>query len=235
MSSGPMWMSCPRTWVRRLDRSGTICSALREPALELRVAARPGFSCACGCVEGGGLGQARVVRDVDAVGPGPCVDLTGPAGPRLDELLGHGGDAGEFVVRTVLFHADAEAVLQVPCESRPVPGAHRFGPHEGRVLMVGAVFSVVAGARDVEAHDVGVEMRFLLAVFAVLEHCRDEVGGVRHRALRSCPCAGYGRIRRGPSVRTIHGRRRYGRARSPCGVRDPRSPRARIWICRRRR
>ena len=94
--------------------------------------------------------------------------------PVSDQVLGHACDTRELSILAVLFHADAETILQAPGECIAVDCPRRLHPGVDRVLMQRPVLAVPVCPGGIEDHAVGMQLGVVIPAGAVLEHrCRD--------------------------------------------------------------
>ena len=94
--------------------------------------------------------------------------------PVSDQVPGHACDTRELSILAVLFHADAETILQAPGECIAVNRPRRLHPGVDRVLMQRPALAVPVCPGGIEDHAVGMQLRVVIPAGAVLEHrCRD--------------------------------------------------------------
>ena len=94
--------------------------------------------------------------------------------PVSDQVLGHACNTRELSILAVLFHADAETILQAPGECIAVNRPRRLHPGVDRVLMQRPVLAVPVCPGGIEDHAVGMQLGVVIPAGAVLEHrCRD--------------------------------------------------------------
>ena len=91
-----------------------------------------------------------------------------------NQILGHACDTRELSILPILFHADAEALLQAPGERIAVDRSRRLHPGVDRVLMQRPVLAVPVCPGGIEDHAVGMKLRVVVPAGAMLKHrCRD--------------------------------------------------------------
>ena len=96
--------------------------------------------------------------------------------PLPDQVFGHACDTRELSILPVLFHADAEALLQAPGECIAVDCPRRLHPSVDRVLVKRPVLAVPVCPGRIEDHAVGVKLGVVVPAGAMLEHCRRDIG-----------------------------------------------------------
>ena len=94
-----------------------------------------------------------------------------------DQVLGHACDTGELSILAVLFHADAEALLQAPGQGIAVNRPRRLHPGVDRVLMQRPELAVPVGPGGIEDHAVGMQLRVVVPAGSMLEHRGCDIGG----------------------------------------------------------
>ena len=116
----------------------------------------------------------RVALDRKAHLPGRFDNRRPALRPVSDQVLGHACDTRELSILAVLFHADAETILQAPGECIAVNRPRRLHPGVDRVLMQRPVLAVPVCPGGIEDHAVGMQLGVVIPAGAVLEHrCRD--------------------------------------------------------------
>ena len=119
----------------------------------------------------------RVALDRKAHLPGRFDDRRPALRPVTDQVLGHACDPRELSILPVLFHADAETLLQAPGHGIAVDCPRRLHPGVDRVLMQRPVLAVTVGPGGIEDHAVGMQLRVVVPAGSMLEHPRRDVGG----------------------------------------------------------
>ena len=92
------------------------------------------------------------------------------------QVFRHPRDAGELSVLAVLFHAEAEALLQVPGQGIAVEGAGRLHPGIDRMLVQRPVLAVGMGPGGIEDDAMGMQLGIVVPARAVLEHRARDIG-----------------------------------------------------------
>ena len=92
------------------------------------------------------------------------------------QLIRDARDAREFALPAVLFHDDAETLLQVPGQGIAVDGARRLHPAIDRMLMQRPPFAVPLRPGRIEDHAMGMKLRIVVPAGAVLKQGGGNVG-----------------------------------------------------------
>ena len=93
-----------------------------------------------------------------------------------DQIFGHACDPRELSILAVLFHADAEALLQAPGQGIAVDCPRRLHPGVDRVLMQRPVLAVPVCTGGIEDHAVGMKLGVVVPAGSMLEHRRRYIG-----------------------------------------------------------
>ena len=118
----------------------------------------------------------RVALDRKAHLPGRFDNRRPALRPVSDQVLGHACDTRELSILAVLFHADAEALLQAPGKCIAVGRSRRLHPGVDRVLVQRPVLAVPVCPGRIEDHAVGMQLRVVIPAGAMLEHRRRYIG-----------------------------------------------------------
>ena len=119
----------------------------------------------------------RVALDRKAHLPGRFDNRRPALRPVTDQVLGHACDARELSILAILFHADAETLLQAPGHGIAVDRSRRLHPGVDRVLMQRPVLAVPVCPGGIEDHAVGMQLRVVVPAGSMLEHRRRYIGG----------------------------------------------------------
>ena len=118
----------------------------------------------------------RVALDREAHVPGRLDDRRPALRPVSGQVFRHPRDAGELSVLAVLFHAEAEALLEVPGQGVAVEGAGRLHPGIDRMLVQRPVPAVGMGPGGIEDDAMGMQLGIVVPARAVLEHRARDIG-----------------------------------------------------------
>ena len=183
------------------------------------------------------VGRPRGVdRDVESGVLGRLDDRHAALRPLVDELVRQPvRDLREGPFAAVLFHPDADSLLQVPRESSAVERPRRLLPPVDRLHVKRPELSVRVRLGDVEDRAVGMQLRIVRARRSVLE---DRAADVCRHDLDDAvlvPDPGVGNSVPGPSVRAPIAPLRGAPARSLSSCRPAPRPTAPTPTCRPRR
>ena len=118
----------------------------------------------------------RVALDRKAHLPGRFDNRRPALRPVTDQVPGHACDARELSILPILFHADAEALLQAPGHYVAVDRSRRLHPCVDRVLMQRPVLAVPVCPGGIEDHTMGMKLRIVVPAGAMLEHRGGYIG-----------------------------------------------------------
>ena len=119
----------------------------------------------------------RVALDRKAHLPGRFDNRRPALRPVSDQVLGHACDTRELSILAVLFHADAEALLQAPGQCIAVDRPRRLHPGVDRVLVQRPVLAVPVCPGGIEDHAVGMQLRVVVPAGSMLEHRGGYIAG----------------------------------------------------------
>ena len=112
----------------------------------------------------------RVALDRKAHLPGRFDNRRAALRPVSDQVPGHACDARELSILAILFHADAETLLQAPCHGIAVDRPRCLHPGVDRVLVQRPVLAVPVCPGGIEDHAVGMKLRVVVPAGSMLEH-----------------------------------------------------------------
>ena len=119
----------------------------------------------------------RVALDRKAHLPGRFDNRRPALRPVSDQVVRYACDPRELSILPILFHADAEALLQAPGHCIAVDRSRRLHPGVDRVLVQRPVLAVPVGPGGIEDHAVGMKLRVVVPAGAMLEHRCGYIGG----------------------------------------------------------
>ena len=93
-----------------------------------------------------------------------------------DQIFGHACDTRELSILPILFHADAEALLEAPGQRIAVDRSRCLHPGVDRVLMQRPVLAVPVCPGGIEDHAVGMKLRVVVPAGSMLEHRGGYIG-----------------------------------------------------------
>ena len=112
----------------------------------------------------------RVALDRKAHLPGRFDNRRPALRPVSDQVVRYPRDPRELSLLAVLFHADAEALLQAPGQGIAVDCPRRLHPGVDRVLMQRPVLAVPVCTGGIENHTMSMKLRIVVPAGAMLEH-----------------------------------------------------------------
>ena len=175
----------------------------------------------------------RVALDRKAHLPGRFDNRRPALRPVTDQVLGHACDARELSILPILFHADAEALLEAPGHGIAVDRSRRLHPGVDRVLVQRPVLAVPVCPGGIEDHAVGMQLRVVVPAGSMLEHRGGYIGGKHLDLAVPVTDTGIGAMPEHSSPPALPEPHRYAPARSPHAVPDRRRPTTPKRSCRR--